>query len=145
MLRVIKQKIIQYCDEAVIEYATRAKMSASPRVQIEGVKEADWLPLLDRKGNIVSGQETYRASHCIGEYEKAITLIIQRKAKQGQTTLHIGSQGNTGGMNLGGYIYRVIATHRDNKNDSEIVRWYNQRAEDSENGIMGLFAREFSA
>jgi hypothetical protein len=41
-------------------------------------------------------------------------------------------------MNLGGYIYRAIATNRDNKNNSEIVHWYNQRAEDSENRIKEL-------
>jgi hypothetical protein len=49
--------------------------------------------------------------------------------------LDIGTQGNTDLMNLSGYIYRAIATHRDN---SEIVHWYNKRAEDSENRIKEL-------
>jgi hypothetical protein len=131
-------KIIQYCDEAVIEYAIRAKMSASLRAQIEAVKEADWQPQLNRAGEAVSGQETYRTSHCIGKYGKAFTLIIQRKAIQGQTCLDIASQGDADGMSLGGYIYCAIATNRDHQSDSELVHWCNQRAEDSENRIKEL-------
>ena len=41
-------------------------------------------------------------------------------------------------MSLGGYIYRAIATNRDHQSDSELVHWYNQRAEDSENRIKEL-------
>ena len=37
-----------------------------------------------------------------------------------------------------GYIYRAIATNRDELSDSDIVHWYNQRAEDSENRIKEL-------
>jgi hypothetical protein len=128
-------KIIQYCDEEGIEYAIRAKMSASLRAQVESIKAVDWQPLLDKAGNVVSGQETYRTSHCIGEYEKAFTLVIQRKAIQGQASLDIGSEGDTEGMNLGGDVYRAIATNRDHKTNSELVHGYNQRAEDSENRI----------
>ena len=35
-------------------------------------------------------------------------------------------------------MYRAIATHRDGLSDSEIVHWYNQRAEDSENRLKEL-------
>ena len=41
-------------------------------------------------------------------------------------------------MTIGGYVYRAIATNRDQLSDSEIVHWYNQRAEDSENRIKEL-------
>jgi len=131
-------KIIQYCDNEGIKYAIRAKMSASLRAQIETVKEADWHPLLDKTGNVISGQETYRTSHCIGDYEKAFTVVIQRKAIRGQVALDIDSQDSTHEIHLGGYIYRAIATNRDVRTDSEIVHWYNQRAEDSENRIKEL-------
>ena len=38
----------------------------------------------------------------------------------------------------GAYLYRAIATNRDKLSDSEIIHWYNQRAEDSENRIKEL-------
>ncbi|MCP3667408.1 MAG: transposase [Gammaproteobacteria bacterium] len=38
----------------------------------------------------------------------------------------------------GGYVYRAIATNRDGLSDSQIIHWYNQRAEDSENRIREL-------
>jgi len=41
-------------------------------------------------------------------------------------------------MCLGGYMYRAIATNRNHLGDSQIIHWYNQRAEDSENRIKEL-------
>ena len=35
-------------------------------------------------------------------------------------------------------MYRAIAINRDELSDSEIVHWYNQRAEDSENRLKEL-------
>lgn len=131
-------KIIEYCDEQGIEYAIRAKTSAATRAQIEVASDSDWQPLMDKKGEAISGQETYRTSFCIGNYEKAFTLIIQRKALKGQTNLDLDSPDSSEGLSLGGYIYRAIATNRDVLSDSQIVHWYNQRGEDSENRIKEL-------
>lgn len=131
-------KIIEYCDEQGIDYAIRAKTSAAMRAEIEAASDAGWQPLLNKQGKAISGQETYRTSFCIGDYENAFTLIIQRKAIQGQASLDLDSQDSSDGISLGGYIYRAIATNRDELSDSEIVHWYNQRAEDSENRIKEL-------
>ena len=131
-------KIIEYCDTEGIEYAIRAKTSAAMRAQIAAVSASDWMPFLDKKGEAVSGQDTYRTSFCIGEYEKPFTLIIQRTAVIGQTSLDLGSPDSAEEINSGAYIYRAIATNRDSLSDSEIVHWYNQRGEDSENRIKEL-------
>ena len=131
-------KIIQYCDEQGIDYAIRAKTSAAMRAQIEAASDSDWLPLLDKQDETIDGQDTYRTSFCIGDYEKAFTLVIQRKAIKGQASLDLDSQDSSDGISLGGYIYRAIATNRDGLSDSQIVHWYNQRAEDSENRIKEL-------
>ena len=131
-------KIIEYCDEQRIDYAIRAKSSAAMRAQISAVRESDWRSLLDKKGNAISGQETYRTSFCIGDYKGAFTLIIQRKLIKGQASLDLESQENSDEINLGGYVYRAIATNRDSLSDSQIIHWYNQRAEDSENRIKEL-------
>ena len=100
--------IIKYCDENGIEYAIRAKSSAALREQIEVVKDSDWQPLEDKKGNAVIGEDTYRTSMCIGDYEKAFTLVIQRKAIQGQASLDLDSQENTAEISQGGY---TLALH----------------------------------
>ena len=108
------------------------------RAQIEAASDSDWQPLLNKEGQAVEGQETYRTSYCIGDYEKAFTLVIQRKAIQGQSSLDLDSQNSIDEVNMGGYVYRAIATNRNGLSDSEIVHWYNQRAEDSENRIKEL-------
>jgi len=126
-------KIIQYCDELGIQYAIRAKSSAAMRAQIAVLKESDWQPLRDKEGWAVSGEDTCRLSFCIGDYENAFTLIIQRKAITGQTCLDLDSDEAVEEFNRGGYLYRSIATNRDDLTDSEVIHWYNQRGEDSEN------------
>lgn len=131
-------KIIEYCDKEGIAYAIRAKLSATMRAQIEAISETDWQPLYDKQGKRVCGQDTYRTSHCIGDYEKAFTLIIQRKAIQGQASLDLESEDCLDEINQGGYVYRAIATNRDTLSDCQTVHWYNQRAEDSENRIKEL-------
>jgi len=131
-------KIIEYCDEQGIEYAIRAKTSAAMRAQIEAASDSDWLPLLDKQGEAIGGQDTYRTSFCIGDYEKAFTLIIQRTALTGQASLDLDSQESSDAISQGGYTHRAIATNRDELSDSQIVHWYNQRAEDSENRIKEL-------
>ena len=127
-------KIIEYCDQQSIQYAIRAKTSASMKAQIKAVNDADWQPFLDKRGQLVSDQDTFRTSFCIGGYKKAFTLIIQRTVIKGQVDLEL----DTGEMNQNGYIYRAIATNRDRLSNSEIIHWYNQRAEDSENRIKEL-------
>jgi len=131
-------KIIEYCDEQNIDYAIRAKRSALMRAQIDAARDSDWRPLLDKKGNEIHDQQTYRTSFCIGDYENAFTLIIQRTLIKGQTSLNLDSQDSSDEVNLDGYLYRAIATNRDRLSDSQIIHWYNQRAEDSENRIKEL-------
>ncbi len=131
-------KIIEYCDEHGIDYAIRAKTSATMRAQIAVVRDSDWQPLIDKKGEAISGQETWRTSFCIGDYEKAFALVIQRTALKGQTNLDLGSQDGSEEISQGGYVYRAIATNRESLSDSQIIHWYNQRAEDSENRIKEL-------
>ena len=59
------------------------------RAQIEAFSDGDWRPLLDEKGKATNGQDTCRTSFCIGDYENAFTLIIQRQTVQGQANLEL--------------------------------------------------------
>lgn len=133
-----QEAIIRHCDTASIHYVIRAKMCVTIREQIETLTETEWHPLCNRKGEVITGQDTYRTVHCIGDYEKAFTLIIQRKRVKGQVELDLETSGACEEITAKGYIYRAIATNRADLSNSEIVHWYNQRGEDSENRIKEL-------
>lgn len=136
-----QESIIRYCDEQNIDYAIRAKSSAAMRAQIASINESDWQPLLNRKGEPVEGEHVCRTVFCLGRYEKAFTLVVQRKAISGQAELELSSDScsdSSDEVSMGGYVYRAIATNRDQLSDSHVVHWYNQRAEDSENRIKEL-------
>ncbi len=130
-----QEAIIRYCDTASIHYVIRAKMCATIREQIEALTETEWHPLRNRKGEVMMGQDTYCTVHCIGDHEKPFTLILQRKRMKGQVGLELEISGACEEITAKGYIYRAIATDRDDLSNSEIVHWYDQRGEDRENRI----------
>ena len=124
-----------------MKYAIRAKMSLNIRLIINQIADADWQPILANNGK-ATGQSTCRTVHCIGDYEKSFCLVIQRQAKTGQLEIELEDVNNEIGANdeyqNQHYIYRCIATNMDAKTDFEIIDWYNQRAECSENKIKEL-------
>jgi len=130
-------KIIEYCDEKKIQYAIRAKSCAAIKEQIAVLTEADWQPMMNQQGKPTE-QSTYRMAHWIGDYDKPFTLVIQRKPMKGQVALELNAEENTDEMVSGGYVYRAIATNRDDWSNDQVIHWYNQRAEDSENRIKEL-------
>jgi len=134
-----QKSIIQYCDDHHIEYAIRAKTSATLKAQIGSRTEADWMPFINKDGNEVENQHTYRMTHWIGDYDTPFTLVIQRTKIEGQATLNFNDDNiDAEEVITGGYLYRGIATNRADMSDSDIIHWYNQRAEDSENRIKEL-------
>ncbi len=64
--------------------------------------------------------------------------IIQRKVIKGQANLDLDSQESSEGISQGGYLYRAIATNRDELSDSQIIHGYNPRGEEIENRIKEL-------
>ena len=133
-----QKKIIEYCDKENIQYAIRAKTSASIKEQIDALTNTDWQPLADKQGNLISGQDTDRMAHWISDYEKPFTLVIQRKRIKGQVELDLDTADTNEQIYSQGYIYRAIATNQDEWTNDQIIHWYNQRAEDSENRIKEL-------
>ena len=136
-----QQSVIKYCDQQNMKYAIRAKMSKNIRVMIGQIADVDWQPILDNSGK-ATGQSTYRTVHCIRDYEKSFCLVIQRQAKTGQLEIDLEDATNEIGPSdeyqNQHYIYRCIATNMDAKTDLEIIDWYNQRGECSENRIKEL-------
>lgn len=130
--------IIKYCETEGIYYTIRGVMSRAVKEQIEAAKATNWQPMLDKKGQEMTNQQTLRTVHCIGDYDKSFTLVIQRTLIQGQTELDLETLDNQQELISKGYIYRAIATNKEQLSDSEIIHWYNQRGEDSENRIKEL-------
>ena len=133
--------VIQYCDDHEIAYVIRARRSKAMKAWILERPESAWTPL-KRDGEVVAGQETCRGVWTMDKYQTPFTLVVQRYRKGGQQCLDLGEGEETTedetAMTDGRYIYRALATNRDELTDSEIVHWYNRRGEDSENRIKEL-------
>jgi hypothetical protein len=71
-------RIVQYCDEQQIDYAIHAKMSSSIRQHLSQLSEADGQPLIKLNGEVSEYESTHRMLHCIGHYDKAFDLVVQR-------------------------------------------------------------------
>ena len=131
--------VFGYCEAQEIGYVVRAKRSDEMKAWIRERPASAWTPLI-RDGEAVDGQDTHRGVWALDGYEQAFTLVVQRTPKRGQQSLDLGEDGadDESTMTDGRYIYRALATNRDTLSDSEIIHWYNQRGEDSENRIKEL-------
>ena len=136
-----QSSIIDDCFANQIEFAIRAKMCQSLK-QILVDKDNNWQPLCHKDGEAIKGQETFRMQHFIGKDGKVFELIVQRTQIIGQVELDLdldtNNTQNSDQITNGQYIYRAIATNLDHLSDSEIIHFYNQRGEDSENRIKEL-------
>lgn len=132
-------KIIQHCEQHNLYYAIRAKMSASIKEQIEALDDKDWQPLIYKNGEQSRSQSTCRIVHWITNHETPLNLVIQRKPLKGQSDLPLDEIiADTTEISHQGYLYRAIVCNREEWTDSQIIHWYNQRGEDSENRIKEL-------
>lgn len=108
------------------------------KAQVNTLKQEVWQPFIDKDSRSVENQQAYRTNHCIGDYEKAFMLIVQRTKITGQVEIDLEDSENTDEVTLNGYVYRAIGSNHDSKTNSELIHWYKQRAEDSENRIKEL-------
>ena len=131
--------VFQYCDEHELEYVIRAKRSQAMKAWILERPEAVWTPLM-RDGKAVAGQQTCRGVWTMDKYHNTFTLVVQRCRKGGQQALDLGEDATEDETTMtdGRYLYRALATNRDDLTDSAVVHWYNRRGEDSENRIKEL-------
>ncbi|AYQ57375.1 hypothetical protein MS2017_1700 [Bathymodiolus thermophilus thioautotrophic gill symbiont] len=132
-------KIIDYCVGQNIGFAIRAKMCQSFKDIIID-KDNQWQALSDKQGKVIQGQETFRMQHYIGKKGEIFNLIVQRKMCKGQMELELDTDTaqDLNQITNGQYTYRAIATNLDGLSESEIVYFYNQRGESSENRIKEL-------
>ena len=128
------------CVEVTLDIDATPALAAKRTAQRTYLGEKGYMPML---GHIeATGQETCQGVWAMDKYKTPFTLVVQRCRKGGQQALDL-DEGEDGlddetTMTDGRYIYRELATNRNELTESEIVHWYNQRGEDSENRIKEL-------
>lgn len=130
--------ILDYAVEHQIAYAVRAKMSGELREMILSQADSAWLPVVARNGELCNEESSCRLIHMMQASKHPFTVVVQRRKKKGQQNLGLDSEPDSNSAEHGGYVYRAIATNREALSDSELIHWYNQRAEHSENRIKEL-------
>ena len=112
-------KVINYCQANGIGYAIGGDLDQAVKTVIENISDDAWRPY--QNGFI---GETV---HCMNETQAAFRLVVIRRAYQ-SSLFHDEQRPER---------YTVIATNRGGSAE-EVVRWYNQRGECSENRIKEL-------
>ena len=121
-------------------FAIRAKIDSSVKETLSGVKDSEWQPFVYRDGSKSDTDQVARTVHVMNETPQAFTLVVQRKRidddDNSQLEILLNRDEETAAR--GRYIYRAIATNLDKLSDSDLVHWYNQRGEASENRLKEL-------
>jgi len=112
-------KVINYCQGKGIEYAIGGDLDEAVKKAIASMKDGEWRQY--QNGYI---GETV---HCMNETKEAFRLVVIRRPYQSNLFDDEGSPER----------YTVIATNREGSAE-EVVKWYNQRGECSENRIKEL-------
>ena len=132
--------VINHAVDNGMGFALRTKMDSSVKETLSGIQDCDWQPLIYRDGSESDTEQVCRTVHVMTKTPQAFTLVVQRKRieddENSQLDIFINSDDET--VARGRYIYRAIATHLEELSDSELVHWYNQRGEASENRLKEL-------
>ena len=110
-------KIINYCQSKGIKFAIGADMDKAVVEAIKGIK--NWRPY--QNGYIGD------TIHCMNKTDQAFRLIVIRRPYQGKL---IGKEDLS-------EKYIAIASNKEDRAE-DVIRWYNQRGEYSENRIKEL-------
>ena len=131
-------EILDDCIDRGIQFAIRAKMSQALKQLINEKDEAAWEPMLNPHGEILADESTCRVVHAMNHSQQAFEVVIQRKRITGQQNLEVSGDEAPEEIEVNGFIYRGIATNHTELSNNEVIHWYNQRGEHSENRIKEL-------
>jgi len=112
-------KVINYCQDNGIKYAIGGDLDEAVKTVISTMKDEEWEPY--QNGFI---GETI---HSMNKTKEAFRLVVIRRPFQSHLFDNEESPER----------YTAIATNRD-ESPEEVVKWYNQRGECSENRIKEL-------
>lgn len=111
--------IINYCEGKGIKYAIGADLDAAVIRQIRSIGDNDW--------QVYQNGFIAEAVHCMNKTMQAFRLVVIRRPVQGKLFDETGASER----------YTVIATNRM-EDVEQVVQWYNQRSQCSENRIKEL-------
>ena len=112
-------KVINYCQDNGIQYGIGGDLDQAVKEVIATMQDEQWRPYRDGFiGDTV---------HCMNETKEAFRLVVIRRP----------FQGNLFSKEQRAEKYTVIATNRG-ESAEQVVQWYNQRGECSENRIKEL-------
>jgi hypothetical protein len=112
-------RVINHCQDNGIRYAIGGDLDEAVKKVILTIKDEEWKPYQ----NGFAGETV----HCMNETKEAFRLVVIRRPFQS----HLFDKEESTER------YTVIATNRD-ESAEEVVEWYNQRGECSENRIKEL-------
>jgi hypothetical protein len=127
-------EIINFCNDNKMEYAIGGKITEGVLSEIKAISNHDWQIYTDKDG-VDTGRHISSMPWSMDKTRQAFTLVIVRSKVL-----------NPDLFTKGDYHYHVVATNISNKTNAEIMQWYSQRGEDSENRIKELkcgFAMEY--
>ena len=131
--------VINYAMNNGMGFAIRAKMDSAVKETLSEIKDCEWRPLVYRDCSESDTEQVCCTLHVMTKTE-AFTLVVQRKRIDDDENPYwdtlINSDDETGVR--GHYKYRAIATNIDNLSNPEVVHFFNQRGEASENRIKEL-------
>jgi Transposase DDE domain group 1 len=111
--------VINHCQGNGIKFAIGGDLDAAVKDVIKGMAEGEWRSYQ----NGLIGETV----HCMNETKEAFRLVVIRRPYQGNLFDEEKSESK----------YTVIATNREDSAE-EVVQWYNQRGQCSENRIKEL-------
>jgi len=111
--------IINYCHDNGIEYAIGAHLDEAVVRQIKSLGSSDW--------HAYQNGFVAETVHCMNMTKQAFRLIVIRRPVQGKLFEQAGETER----------YTAIATNR-RQDIEQLVQWYNQRGQSSENRIKEL-------
>lgn len=111
--------VINYCEQNGIEFAIGADLDEAVVRVIQGISGRAW--------RVYQNGFIAETVHCMNKTEKAFRLVVIRRPYQGH--LFDSAQASE--------KYTVIATNRM-ESAEQVMRWYNQRGQCSENHIKEL-------
>jgi len=112
-------EIINYCNENGIDFAIGADLDSAVARQIQSLQNRDW--------HVYKNSFIAETVHCMNKTKKAFRLVVIRSPVQGK----LFNEGELSDR------YTAIATNRS-EDIKELVQWYNQRGQCSENRIKEL-------
>ena len=140
-----QHKVINYLIHQGIEFVIRAATNPSISRAIAALSGSDWQPLRYQDGSLSQHEWVARCSYQMYRSDKEIDLVVQRTLRplpaQEKMAIKLLRQQRILDVFVDDtvqYEYRSIATNIKALDNSEIVHFYNQRGEHSENRIKEL-------